>query len=79
MICNIQFKSWDEMVQEYGIIDGIIPCRFTFTSEMRYLCGKTFYGVKVGNRKVGPIRAAEDFTISTDMVHIIPDIQEKLE
>ena len=37
----VQIKSWDEMVKEFGVDKwGDIKCQFTFTHQMRPLCGK---------------------------------------
>ena len=37
---RVQFKTWDEMVEEYGINESeTISCKFLFPKEMKYLCG----------------------------------------
>lgn len=82
---RVQFKSWDEMVEEYGIRHGghTIPCLYSFTDEMKHLCctyarvtsikkdpiGRT--GLILGNFSVE--YGDTNFTYSTDMVKkVIP-------
>lgn len=36
---RVQFKSWKEMENEFGLCGGIIDCRCSFTDEMKHLCG----------------------------------------
>lgn len=39
---EVRVKTWEEMEEEFGTRrDGCIACRYAFTHEMRYLCGKT--------------------------------------
>ena len=50
---EVQIKSWEEMEAEFGVTClGNIPCNFTFTSEMKYLCGKTATITKIMNGKL---------------------------
>ena len=40
-VCRI--RDWDDMEREFGrTTTGNIDCRFVFTREMKYLCGKKF-------------------------------------
>lgn len=36
---RVQFKSWEEMEREFGIISGNIATKITFVPEMKFLCG----------------------------------------
>lgn len=39
---RVQFKDWDEMVNEFGTdCFGNIDCRYKFPEEMEHLCGRT--------------------------------------
>lgn len=39
--CRI--RSWESMEAEFGLDQwGDIACKFSFTAEMKYLCGKKF-------------------------------------
>lgn len=42
---HVQIKDWDEMVDEFGVRrdSGNIPCKCSFTQEMKHLCGKDFH------------------------------------
>lgn len=36
----VVIRDWDDMEAEYGLdTTNDIPCRFTFTKDMKYLCG----------------------------------------
>lgn len=42
---RVQIREWDDMKREFGAArfsSSSIGCKFTFVSEMRYLCGKEF-------------------------------------
>ena len=35
----VRIRSWEDMEAEFGVTsDGNIPCKFTFTNEMKYFC-----------------------------------------
>lgn len=40
----LRIRQWDDMLDEYGLISGStsINVPFSFSSEMRYLCGVVF-------------------------------------
>jgi hypothetical protein len=35
----VRIKTWEQMVSEFGGDDECIPCKCSFTDEMKYLCG----------------------------------------
>lgn len=76
----VVIRDWDDMVEEYGYEDDdedSINCRFSFTSEMKPLCGEMATVVRVSpsggldldfhHRKPG-IRYGWNY--STDMVRL---------
>lgn len=38
---RVKIRTWESMANEYGETDGTIPVPYSFTEEMRFLCGKT--------------------------------------
>lgn len=70
----VRFKTWNEMVKEFGVITGTIHCRFGFTKGMKPLCGLIAQVLDVEGNLVSlgenPVveRAAYDFSFSEDMV-----------
>lgn len=39
----LRIRQWDDMAEEFGLSpDCEIMCAYTFTEEMRELCGRTF-------------------------------------
>lgn len=78
MSYTVQFKTWEEMEKEYGLQgNGYINCEFHFTEFMRPLCGKVFHNVTINRSKVYIEKI--NALISTDMIHILPISQEKIE
>lgn len=75
---RVRIKSWETLVEEFGIDDwGYIPCKFAFTEEMKYLCGRTAKIEKIVNTRDGKselklenwnINPNSQYTYSTDMV-----------
>ena len=40
---KVRIRSWEDMESEFGLDEqGNIDCRYLFTREMQYLCGKDF-------------------------------------
>lgn len=60
---RVQFKSWEEMAKEFGVICGDIPCRHIFTSEMKHLCGTYATIISITGKKVD----LQDFTAEGDL------------
>ena len=36
----VRIRDWDDMVQEFGIIEGCIKTKPVFSKRMRHLCGR---------------------------------------
>lgn len=68
---RVRFKTWEEMQREYGDGVGVIPCRFAFMPEMRYLCGTEATVVRIGDIGQLFLEPPTTWSISTDMVRRI--------
>lgn len=38
---RVKIRTWESMANEYGEAGDKIPVPYSFTEEMRFLCGKT--------------------------------------
>ena len=70
---RLRIRQWDDMKAEFGVAYGEIMCEFTFTSEMRELCGKEFTVDRVFDNRIYPVetyetRCFDRWAISADMV-----------
>lgn len=74
----VVIREWDDMAESYGAWGSSIPCKATFVSNMRYLCGQTIDLSSV--RKDGdywrimnsdPSSGKKFWSISTDMMDIV--------
>lgn len=84
-VCRI--RSWESMEAEFGIDQwGAIACQFSFTEEMKYLCGARFTISRITEGiKYHSIEGIErgtlgyrDYLISADMLELIceaPDFE----
>lgn len=61
---KVQFKEWDEMVEEFGTRNDYINCDHKFTSGMKHLCGT--YASIAGIDSDGDVYLA-DFSCSDDV------------
>ena len=79
---RVQFKSWDDMVEEYGTYNTNyeegISCKFHFNQRMKYLCGTlaTIKKICEDDRVYfthysSPVSAKENdiWSYSTDMIN----------
>lgn len=76
-ICRI--REWDDMFAEFGGDNECIDCDFSFTSGMKYLCGKTFtiaemYARDSGTLCVSKERVEDGYSISTDMLELLTSV-----
>ena len=73
---KLRFRSWDDMVAEYGLVDGedSIDCKFRFTRAMQKLCGKPI-NVPGGIPDYRWSMEYEHFDISADMLELDPTDQ----
>lgn len=62
----VRIRDWADMEREFGIYDGSIECRFSFTPEMKELCGEQFVISDIGDGRV--YGHDFDYSISTDMI-----------
>lgn len=81
----VEFKSLDEMIEEYGEdCEGMPKVQFGFSRNMTYLCGQVFHIKEIiGNCRVISEEGVENFrtgftnswSISTDMIkpYVEPD------
>lgn len=66
----VRIREWDDMASEFGIaVSGNIKCRFSFTKEMKFLCGQEFCITSIGpnNRYYGDYDV-RGYSISIDMI-----------
>lgn len=74
----VKFKSWDTMVEQYGIGDrGEITCPGTFTPEMRLLfCNDNTYNIRdiIGSQVY--FTQEVDYVITTAMIELVTDIRK---
>lgn len=69
----VRVKSYDDMVNEFGVDrHGNIVCEFTFTTEMKYLCGKEFSITEIDPHMC--IHGLDErWDISADMIELVYD------
>ena len=78
---EVQIKSWEEMKEEFGTRrDGCIPCRFTFTHDMRDLCGETAIITEIDGENIylqfhDGTRCS--WSISSDMLKLVGEEKEE--
>lgn len=61
---RVRFREWEDMENEFGLkTSGNIACCYTFTKEMKHLCGDTFF-IK-GIDSVGIIKLSDEFGVDT--------------
>lgn len=74
----VVFRQWEDMRNEFGISwTGSIPCEFSFTKEMRYLCGREFIitGITPGGEIYGHNSL---LSVSADMLRYV-DLSKPLQ
>ena len=75
---RVRIRSWESMEEEFGVSDsGNIPCRSTFTEDMRHLCGRFVTITSRGfNGSVGLRDWSDDsdtvWHYSEDMIEPVP-------
>lgn len=67
----VRIRDWEDMKKEFGVVGGMIPCRFSFTPRMRKLCGKQFIisGISISGGLV--VGHGFDCAISIDMIESV--------
>lgn len=73
---RIRFRDWDDMAHEFGISScGDIKLLFTFTCDMKYLCGQSGTVESIENTFEGPLfritlddSSPVNWSISRDMI-----------
>ena len=72
---KLRIREWDDMKSEFGLnSSGNISCRFTFTQEMKRLCGENFTVRKIGGDHFYSEEAKfGDYHISADMLEYRKD------
>lgn len=74
---RVLIRQWEDMEREFGVnTDGNIDCCFTFTNDMRRLCGREFTIRKVeSNGRIyfqnDAIDLIRNFSISADMLEFL--------
>ena len=65
----VRIRDWDDMVDEFGYNgnENSIPCKYSFITDMRYLCGTEFEITDITGYQVYGCES-DGFTISTDMI-----------
>lgn len=71
---KVLIKTWDAMVEEFGLKYGNINCNETFVENMKYMCGKEFV---LNKNKVNEKTVIDGWVISPDMVEKIIDKVER--
>ena len=69
---KVKIRQWDEMVKEFGysnLTKTSINCNYSFTQEMKYLCGKEIEIKSI--LKSNTIQDINAFTISFDMLEFV--------
>jgi hypothetical protein len=73
---RVRIRQWDDMENEFGLdFGGDIECRFSFTSEMKHLCGMVADITSIDGERVyldfGDYKGNTSFSYSTDMLERI--------
>lgn len=72
---EIEIKSWEEMVEEFGLSGHNIRCTYSFTDAMKPLCGRRFTINNIIGEHIflnwGDERPR--WNISTDMIKPVDD------
>lgn len=68
----VVIRSWEDMEAEFGLTrSGNIPCEFTFTKDMRYLCGRELVVRSIYDRSIRFVdNREENWSISADMLEL---------
>lgn len=64
----VRIKTWEQMVSEFGVKDRYIPCKCTFTDDMKYLCGTVHEISRVSPRDFYELVNESRWNISDDMI-----------
>ena len=73
----VVIRDWDDMEAEYGLDKtNDIPCRFTFTTDMKYLCGTEHVIRRIDDNKKLFFEddMARGWSISFDMLRYADDL-----
>ena len=73
----VVIRSWEDMKAEFGLTrSGNIPCKFTFTKDMRYLCGRELVVRSIYDHLIQFVdNREEDWSISADMLELSSSYQ----
>lgn len=68
----VVIRSWEDMEAEFGLTrSGNIPCEFTFTKDMRYLCGRELVVRRIYGSTITFVdNREESWSISADMLEL---------
>lgn len=67
----VRIRKWDDMANDFDVIDGNIECEFSFINDMRKLCGLEFEITEIEGHKVYGHHS--NFSISFDMIESVED------
>lgn len=71
---HVRIREWDDMVNEFGVTNsGYIPCKLTFTRNMKHLCGREFVITRIGTSPMYVEGLQTTYAISMDMIELVSD------
>ncbi len=65
---KVKIRTWDSMEKEFGIETDSINCTYSFTENMKYLCGKKIKIKWVAGYGAWTTADSHRWSISEDMV-----------
>ena len=73
----VVIRSWEDMKAEFGLTSsGNISCKFIFTKDMRYLCGRELVVRSIYDNSIRFVdNREENWSISADMLELSSDYQ----
>lgn len=70
----VKIRDWDDMVDEFGISGGDIPCEDSFVADMRQFCGLEFTITNIFHHDVEG--HGTNFNVSFDMIEPVENCEE---